>query len=268
MNNSELNKDVYEQENQKKEDLQKNSKKNVINLFKSPLILIGLIITIILIIISIFPNIITPYSIEETLSVYAGSWNPPSNDHPLGTAKFGRDVLALLIYSLRPSLLVPIFITLIAFIGGIFFWYLDTQRKLIRNVVICAFLILFFVAYWFIQFFWGFNIVFTEIMILGFLFMFLVFFLIFNRNKDLKSTLKKFLIYFPLVLVITILIIEFQAFLGNDDGLIHLGSQISDGRVYIDSNPFAFVSPLLTLIIMILGFLFLYLGLKKYIPAK
>ncbi len=268
MNSSEINKDHHKEENQKIGDLQKSDKRAIINLFKYPLFLIGLVITALFIIISIFPNIMTPYSIDETLSVYTGSWNPPSNDHPLGTAKFGRDVLALLIYGLRPSLLVPIFITLIAFIGGFFFWYLDTQRKLIRNMVICAFLILFFVAYWIIQFFWGFNIVFTEIMILGFLFMFLVFFLIFNRNKDLKSILKEFLIYFPLVLVITILIIEFQAFLGNDDGLIHLGSQISDGRVYIDSNPFAFVSPLLTLIIMILGFLFLYLGLKKYIPAK
>lgn len=268
MNNSELNKDSYKQENQKKDNLQTSYKKNVINLFKSPLILIGLIIIIFLIIISIFPNIITPYSIEETLSVYAGSWNPPSNDHPLGTSRFGRDVLALLIYGLRPSLLVPIFITLIAFIGGIFFWYLNTQRKLIRNVVVCAFLILYFIVYWIVQFFGGLNIVYTEIMILGFLFMFLVFFLIFNKNKDLKSILKDILIYFSLVLVITILIIEFQAFFGNDDGLIHLGSQISDGRIYLDSNPLAFVSPMLTLIIMILGFLFLYIGLKKRIPIK
>ena len=251
-------------------DLQSNFKKHILNLFKSPFFIIGFVITIFLLLVSIFPNIITPYSLKETLSVYVGSWSPPNTDHPLGTGKFGRDVLALLIYGLQPTLIIGVFITLIAFFGGFIFWFLDTLKPMIRNVSVVVFLILFFIVYWVIQAFWGFNQVFTEIMIVGELSMFLVFYLLFNKNLDLKSILKEFLIYFPLMFIIAISIIDgyFEAFLGNSDGLMHLGSEIFDSHIYIELNPLAFITPTLSLIIIILGFLFLHLGLKKRIQIK
>ena len=81
---------------------------------KSPFTIIGLLIVIFLIVVSIFPQILTPYSFNDALGVYPDAWAPPSLDHPLGQTKFGRDVLVRIIYGIADSLT---FSTLTVLIG-------------------------------------------------------------------------------------------------------------------------------------------------------
>ena len=49
---------------------------------------------------------IAPYTFEEANGVLPNSWNPPSQEHLLGTTLFGRDILSRLIYGARSSLTI------------------------------------------------------------------------------------------------------------------------------------------------------------------
>ncbi len=48
---------------------------------KSPLTIIGLVIVVCTFVVAIFPQLLTPLTIEQTLGVYIGAWEPPSGTH-------------------------------------------------------------------------------------------------------------------------------------------------------------------------------------------
>ena len=60
---------------------------------KSPYTIIGAILVAFFIFISIFPQAFTEFTFEDAFDPAAGSWSPPSSDHPLGQTTLGWEDL-------------------------------------------------------------------------------------------------------------------------------------------------------------------------------
>jgi peptide/nickel transport system permease protein len=82
------------------------SKRKFIRRLKSVLTILGICIVLTILTLAVFPNWIAPYTFDEASSVFTGTWDPPSPEHPLGKAAMGRDVLARLIFGARASLTI------------------------------------------------------------------------------------------------------------------------------------------------------------------
>jgi peptide/nickel transport system permease protein len=89
-------------------------------LLKSPLVLIGSAMLLVVVFVAIFAPWIAPYDPDDTTRVTIDMiYAPPSPEHWLGTDDAGRDVLTNLIYGARVSLFVGFFASFISlFIGG------------------------------------------------------------------------------------------------------------------------------------------------------
>ena len=84
------------------------SKRKFIRRFKSVLTIVGILLVFFIATLAVFPHWISPYTFQEVLDIYTGSWGPPSPEHILGKTDFGRDVLARLIFGARTSLTVAL----------------------------------------------------------------------------------------------------------------------------------------------------------------
>lgn len=110
-------------------------KEYLLNRAKSPLFIIATIFIVFFILISVFPQIITPYSYEELTGYLPGSWDPPSIDHPLGTGSFGRDVLGLTIWGIRDALVFGFGAVIIGLIGGLVLGFINWIAYFIKSRV-------------------------------------------------------------------------------------------------------------------------------------
>ncbi|MFW9770610.1 MAG: ABC transporter permease [Promethearchaeota archaeon] len=84
------------------------SRRKFIRRFKSTLTIIGIAIVFVIITLAVFPHWVSTFTVEQANGVYPGAWDAPSPNHPLGQTKFGRDVLARMIYGARTSLTVAL----------------------------------------------------------------------------------------------------------------------------------------------------------------
>lgn len=75
----------------------------------------GLSIIFIFLCLAIFAPWLAPYGESETL---AGTWDPPSAQHWLGTDNIGRDIFSRLIYGARMTVAVALATTLLSFVFG------------------------------------------------------------------------------------------------------------------------------------------------------
>ncbi len=237
---------------------------------KSPLTIIGLGIIIFVIIISIFPQILTPYSLTDAIGVYPGSWSPPSPDHPLGQTEFGRDVLARIIYAIPNSLNVSISAVLIglicALIIGIPIALLNKKLNISAEILLIP---IFMVPLVFIIFY-GYFLSFYDY---GYGYPFLVglfwtpFFtyLIARERTSFYDISKKVIPYIPLFMGVTILIDTYTGLLGwfSSSFPIQLGIEISIARPFLYTAPWASLFPSLAVFILLSGFFILYAGLQK-----
>ncbi len=238
---------------------------------KSPLTIIGLAIVVFTIIVAIFPQVLTPFSMQEALGLYAGSWDPPSATHPLGQTAFGRDVLALLAYGVSTSIKVCILPVLIGIAIGLNFGYLSKVHRWVKGVVLGVMVILFIIPsiimiLIFLGTLGGGNI--TIIMSIMTLYMIpWVTLLISRGNYSYKLTAKKLIAYLPLFMAFNILLFEAISFLGfSDPLLIQLGDSINRARTHVYFAPWASLWPGLALYVLMMGFLALHYGLKEPIP--
>lgn len=94
-------------------------KRKFIRRFKSVLTITGIVIVFIIITLAIFGHWIAPFTIEDTLHIAPGAWNPPSPAHPLGQTQLGYDVLSRLIYGARTSLTVALPAIAASVTGGV-----------------------------------------------------------------------------------------------------------------------------------------------------
>lgn len=97
---------------------QKNrSKRRLIKNSKSILFVIGLLVIFSIITLAVFESWFSVYSKAATYTI--GSWEPPSEEHPLGTTWGGQDILARLIFGVRYNLIIVISSTFISILLGI-----------------------------------------------------------------------------------------------------------------------------------------------------
>ena len=241
-----------------------------INRLLSPLAIIGLVIVIFFIILAIFPQILTPLTIQETLGVYIGSWNSPSPTHPLGQAKFGRDVLALLAYGISTSILVCIVSVIIGMVIGAQFGYLAKVHRYIKGMVLGFMVILFVIPSIFMILTFVGILGRSVIITMSIMTMFTIpgATLLFSRgNYSLAASVKKLVAYFPLFMAFNILLFEAVAFLGYGDyTIIQLGDNINQARMHLYDAPWASLPSGLALYAIVIGFITLHYGLKEPIP--
>ncbi|MFX1410838.1 MAG: ABC transporter permease [Promethearchaeota archaeon] len=102
------------------------SKRKFIRRLKSILTIIGIIVIFVIVSFAVFSPWISPYTLTETVSFYPNPsspqqypYSPPSPGHPLGTTKFGRDLLSILIWGARFSLTIALPALIIAVVLGI-----------------------------------------------------------------------------------------------------------------------------------------------------
>ncbi|MFW9947813.1 MAG: hypothetical protein ACFFDX_13395 [Candidatus Odinarchaeota archaeon] len=242
---------------------------------KSPLTIIGLIFFLFFVVISIVPQIITPYSLTEAVSAYPDPWALPSPGHPFGTGYQGRDILALVVYGIQDSLIFGFLTVLIGIGGGLLFGYLANNRyyenKFYRwfgRWVIMGFLLLFYILPFFflipvISTAFGLNYLICLI-IIGVLLIPLFTWIFVRTEYKIFKILKKLIIYIPLFVGFTISIYISLGFLGfYDHSILHqLGKTISDGSGYI--APWTTLIPGIALFLLLLGLFLIYEGFQDY----
>jgi len=237
-------------------------------IIRSPITLIGLVAIIITIVVSIFAELISGYSFNGALGIYLGPWEPPSPDHPLGTANFGRDVLALILYGTGDALIFGIGAVIVGLIGGLIFGLLAQIHRVVRTIIM-SFTLIFYVLP-------GILIVMFLVGSIGRLFGLLMiatgFLLIpsFSRiiaNAEFKIVLigKKVLAYIPLFIGFSILFYLSLGFLGyGDPYTIQLGALISVGRTHLYDAPWASLWPGFMAFLIVVSFFVLHEGLAKH----
>ena len=237
---------------------------------KSPLTLIGLAIVVFTAIVAIFPQILTPLTIQQVTDIYAGSWDSPSATHPLGQTNFGRDVLGLLAYGVSTSIKVCILPVLIGIAIGLLFGYLSKVHRWVKGLVL-GLMVIFFTVPSIIVILIFLNIIGRDISItISIMAMYMVpwvTLLISKGNYSVKLTTKKVIAYFPLFMAFSILLFEAIGFLGFSDlSLVQLGTNIDIARSHIIIAPWATFWPSLALSVLVIAFFMLHYGLKEPIP--
>jgi len=190
--------------------------------------------------------------------------------HPLGTTKFGRDVLALLTYGLSTSIKASILSVLIGIVIGTSFGYLSKVHKIVKRLVLGFMVILFIVpSFFMILIFFGIlgGDVVIKIGILAAYVIPMVTLLISEGDYSFKLTAKKLVAYLPLFMGFNILIFESVAFLGfSDYRIITLGNNVSQARPFLYIAPWASFWPSLAVFVLVIGLFSLHYGLKEPIP--
>ena len=238
---------------------------------KAPLTIIGIAIVVFTTIVAVFPQILTPFTLEEIIGVYPNPFDPPSATHLLGTTKFGRDVLALLAYGVSTSIRVCILPVLIGIVIGILFGYLSKVHKWVKGLVL-GFMIVLFIIPSALLIIISVNMLGSNILvIMTIMAMYMipwVTLIISKGNYSLKLTAKKLIVYFPLFMAFNILLFEAIGFLGFSDYLLaaQLGTNVSIARAYLPLAPWASFWPNLAIYALVGGFLTLHYGLKEPIP--
>lgn len=85
---------------------------------KNPMAMAGAVTVLVLYLVAIFAPVLTPYDPVSHGDLPEMRHQAPSRDHPLGTDKFGRDVLTRMLYGSRISLTVSFLAVTISVILG------------------------------------------------------------------------------------------------------------------------------------------------------
>ncbi|MFX1427788.1 MAG: hypothetical protein ACFFBE_15145, partial [Promethearchaeota archaeon] len=128
-------------EQKKVTNFRKEFKEYAITSLKNPFVIIGLAILMVLVFLAIFPYLFTPYSINEITIPYIPPggvpFEPPTPDHPLGTTKYGYDVLARVLYGIQDAFIFGTIITIIGLLFGSIFGYVAGRfHKYVHNGII------------------------------------------------------------------------------------------------------------------------------------
>jgi len=246
----------------------KNFLKKII---RSPVTIIGIVLVIIPIFVSIFPELISGYTFEEAQGIFLNPWAPASPLHPLGTSKFGRDVLAQVAYGTRNSLIFGFGAVLIGLIGGVIFGPLASKYKRIAHPITMSFMLIFYVLP-------GILLVMFIVILTGGgaatfgLLMFTIGFLLIpgftriiaNSEFRIVPIIKKVLTYVPLFAGFAILLYLALGFLGfSDYQTIQLGRLVSVGREHMFDAPWASFWPGFIAFLILISLFVLHEGLAN-----
>jgi len=247
----------------------KRELKNYLNkIVRSPIAIIGLVAVIVPILVSIFPHLVTEYSFEEAMGYFDGAWDAPSPDHPLGQSRFGRDVLALVVYGTRDSLIFGFGAVIIGLIGGLIFGLLGKKlnrkihtsiqtRILIFYIILCIFLAMIFIGI--------FGLTSEHLMLpIGLLFIPSFTQKIANAEFRMIPLGKTIISYVPLFAGFAIFLYVFIGFFGFNDPLtIQLSQLINEARNHMFDAYWAIFWPGLITFLLLVGLFVLHIGLVK-----
>jgi len=101
------------------------SKRRLFRRLLSPLTMIGLVMILFIVVLAVYAPWLTPYTIDHLASPYLPpdgiNFADPTPAHPLGTTKFGYDLLGRLIWGARTTLTLAAIPVIISLTGGIIF---------------------------------------------------------------------------------------------------------------------------------------------------
>jgi peptide/nickel transport system permease protein len=87
---------------------------------RNPLSVVGIVMIIILVLLAIFAQYVTPYPKHaQAFTDFANAKIPPSWQHPFGTDQIGRDILTRSIFGLRSSLLMGVLVLVLVVPVGV-----------------------------------------------------------------------------------------------------------------------------------------------------
>ena len=275
------------------------SKRKMIRRFKSTLTIIGIVIILVVITFAVFPSWISPYPFELANAVgLPNSWSAPNNAHPLGTGKFGRDILARMIFGARTSITVALPAITFAVIFGVIFGviaayfggWVDTVIMRITDILL-AFPNLILAAVFIAILGMRIENIMLSIGILG-----VPFYARLIRGNVLQARSLPYVeaarvsgsgnwrIMFrhilpnciqPVIIAFTfniggvILGLAGLAFLGfNDPSLIGWGSDLAEARLFLQTAPWASIWPGFMILLTVLGFMLLGDGLRDALDPR
>ncbi|MFX1380313.1 MAG: ABC transporter permease subunit [Promethearchaeota archaeon] len=257
---------------------EENNKKFLIRKTKDlslPLGIVGAILMIFLIIIAIFPQLITEYTLAEASAVQLGAWNPPSPDHPLGQTALGGDVLGLVMYGIQDSMLFGIMAVLISLVGGIPLGYLAGRFRKWGYKLVMAAMVFFYTFPMFIIVllflgilgtYYGITLLIVGVLMVPNFTRVIANIISGNIRVDLYRTGKKLLAHIPLNFSIAVLIYATLGFLRFTPSLIpqQLGNLMNIGRSNLYSAPWASLWAGFAIFGITFTFLLLYLAFQHH----
>ena len=299
---------LYEENGRSETSFTKTLKTYLLTKLKSPYFIIGGIFVVFFIAVVNFPQLFTSYSFNDANGIFAGPWEPPSPGHPLGTGKFGRDVLARVIYGTRNSILfgvgamliglITVLIALAVLIGVIIlvviiiglkrgseinFKFITKNLKSVLKHIdrwahkpIVGLMILFYIfpgliVTMLLTAIFGQRL---EIIVISVGILLIPSFLrvivsnIRGKNK-IWNIAKSVIRYIPLSIAFAIIIYNSVGFLGfNDPRTINLGWDISQARIQMITAFHASYWPGLILTGIVGSFLLFHIGLQDKKPSK
>ncbi len=276
------------------------SKRKFMRRLKSPLTILGILIVFFISTLAVFPEWLSQYTFEEANGVFEFDpmFAPPSAAHPLGTADFGRDILARLIFGARSSLTIALpsigFSVAVGVIFGVIAGYyggwVDSVIMRIMDVFLAfpgLILALVFVAIWGPR---------MEYIMLAFGILGVPFYSRLIRGVVLQARELPYIeaarasgsgnwrIMFrhilpntiqPIIISLTfniggiILALAGLAFLGYSDiNLIEWGNDINDARNQLLNAPWAALWPGFMILIAVLGFMLVGDGLRDALDPR
>lgn len=235
---------------------------------RSPLTIIGLVLSLLHVFISIFPELISGYTFAETIALYPGAWQPPSLEHLFGTARFGRDVLALTVYGIQDAIIFGYKALRIGLVGGLVFGLLASKfKQKVHTIITVATLAFYFFPGMLIgQILASGTEPEYEILVLttGVLLIPSFTRAIGNTEFSVISIGKKAIAFLPLFAGIAIMLYILLGILRLVDPItIQLGDLLNEVRTYLFTAPWATFWPGFSINFILIGLFVLHKGLAK-----
>ncbi|MFX0144347.1 MAG: hypothetical protein ACFE9C_09730 [Candidatus Hodarchaeota archaeon] len=275
---SNLDDRINKEEVRNDKNSEENFKEFLIRKIKNPLGIASIMLLIFFIIISIFPQLITQYTLQEALSTYVNPWAPPSPDHPLGQTALGGDVLALVMYGIQESMLFGFLAILIGLAGGIPLGYLAGRFRKWGYKAIMGIMVFFYIlpmllivilisrliilisgiSYLFI-------LLSTGILLIPFFTQAIANVISGNIRSDLRRIAKMLVSHIPLNFAIAVTIYTAVGYLGFSHPPIgqQLGNLINDAHSMLYSAPWASFWPGLAIFGIVFTFFLFYLAFQN-----
>ncbi|MHA1883951.1 MAG: hypothetical protein ACW96S_02770 [Promethearchaeota archaeon] len=245
-------------------------KRYVIQTLKNPFTIVGLGLLIFLVSISVFPQLLTPYSLQDVIIVLGDPpFTSPSPGHPFGTTAYGYDVLARVLYGTRGAFLFGIVVVLIGLAGGSIFGFLAGWfHRYVYYIIIGPMIVLLIVPVAGLLLvmgtLYGGNTRFL-VQAIGVLLIPVFTLSIANAIRQEKNYLdiaKMILKYIPLEMAFAILLYQTIGFLGVvDRSTAQLGLTLNYGRGHLSAT-WASFWPGLFMFLILLSLFLLHEGLK------
>jgi peptide/nickel transport system permease protein len=283
---------------------QQTSRRKFIRRFKSTLTLVGIALVFLVVTLAVFPYWISYYTFQQANGVFTPYYGAPSPLHPLGTTKFGRDVLARIIFGARTSLTVALPAISMSLVVGVILgvisaYYGGWVDSLIMRLsdILLAFpgliLALVFISVFSTIFRTGVQI---EYIMLAWGILGIPFYARLIRGNVLQARELPYIqaakvsgassgrimfrhilpnVIQPIIISVTfdiggiILSLAGLSFLGfSDPRMIDWGNAINEARDYLYSAPWASMYPGLIILLSVLGFMLLGDGLRDALDPR